>query len=61
MESTAKKDNVIPSDDKNKEFIERAKRMRVDFVDLSTIELDPEVASLIPEAMARRYTAVVHR
>jgi type IV pilus assembly protein PilB len=59
MDSTVKAAEVISQDDKNREFIERAKRMRVDFVDLSTIgEIDPEVASLIPEAMARRYTAI---
>ncbi len=45
-------------DDKLREFRERAKRMRVEFVDLRSMNIDPEVATLIPEAMARRYTAV---
>jgi type IV pilus assembly protein PilB len=44
--------------DKIREFEERAKRMRVAFVDLESIEIDPEVGQLIPEAMARRYQAV---
>jgi len=45
-------------DEKIQEFQERARRMRVVFVDLENVEIDPEVGRLIPEAMARRYQAV---
>ncbi len=44
--------------EKKQELVEKAKRMRVEFVDLETLEIDPEVGKLIPEAMARRYSAV---
>ena len=57
MSGTLKSDNNEVSD-KIKEFQERARRMRVSFVDLDNIEIDPEVGRLIPEAMARRYQAV---
>jgi len=43
---------------KVREFQERAKRMRVSFVDLENMEIDPEIGQLIPEAMARRYQAI---
>ncbi len=57
MPDTLKSDNSEVSD-KIKEFQERARRMRVSFVDLDHVEIDPEVGKLIPEAMARRYSAV---
>ncbi len=37
---------------------EKAKRMRVKFVNLGGLEIDPEVGQIIPEAMARRYNLV---
>lgn len=57
MES-AVKDGAGTVSDKVREFQERARRMRVSFVDLDSLEIDPEVGQLIPEAMARRYQAV---
>jgi type IV pilus assembly protein PilB len=50
--------NVESAKDKFEEIKERAKKLRVDFVDLTALQVDPEVASILPEAMARRYSAI---
>jgi type IV pilus assembly protein PilB len=49
--------NVLTSEKQNMEdaeYIEKARVLRVPFMDLSSLKIDPEIAQLIPEAMARR-------
>jgi type IV pilus assembly protein PilB len=58
MDSTVRVGSAATGDNKIAELEERAKRLRVEFVDLTTVTIDQEIASLIPEAMARRYTAI---
>lgn len=55
---SAVKEGANKISEKVREFQERARRMRVSFVDIETIDIDPEVGQLIPEAMARRYQAI---
>jgi type IV pilus assembly protein PilB len=42
----------------NSEMEARARSMRVPYVDLSSIQLDKEIAAIIPESMSRRYSLV---
>ncbi|MDQ7822727.1 MAG: ATPase, T2SS/T4P/T4SS family [Candidatus Eremiobacteraeota bacterium] len=42
----------------NAEMEAKARSMRVPFVDISQVQLDKEVAMIIPESMARRYSLV---
>ncbi len=42
----------------DEQFQDKAKRMRVKYVKLAGLEIDPEVGQIIPEAMARRYNLV---
>ncbi|MBI3923986.1 MAG: type II/IV secretion system protein [Armatimonadetes bacterium] len=49
---------VAGADQSEEELQSKAKRMRVRYVNLRALELDPEVGQLLPEAMARRYNLV---
>jgi type IV pilus assembly protein PilB len=50
--------HIGDENDKFLEIKEKAKRLRVDFVDVATMTIDPEIALLLPESLARRYCAV---
>jgi len=45
-------------DEKTQEMENRARKMRVRYVDISKVEIDKETAALIPEQMASRYQLV---
>lgn len=48
----------VDAEETEEELQAKAKRMRVRYVNLRALELDPEVGQLLPEAMARRYNLV---
>ncbi|HXE72953.1 MAG TPA: ATPase, T2SS/T4P/T4SS family [Candidatus Nitrosotenuis sp.] len=48
----------VSAEETEEELQAKAKRMRVKYVNLATLEVDPEIGQIIPEAMARRYNLV---
>ena len=51
MDNTA----AVQNQDTSEEYVEKAKRLRVELIELNKLKLAPENAQNIPEAMARRY------
>jgi len=49
---------VTQADETEEELQEKARRMRVRYVNLAQLDLDQEVGQLLPEPMARRYNLV---
>lgn len=58
MESFAETSALTGPESDNAEMEAKARSMRVPYVDLTTLQIDKEVAQIIPESTSRRYTLV---
>ena len=50
--------NQNPADISEEELKAQARKMKVKYVNLTTLQVNPEIGQVIPEAIARRYTLV---
>ena len=58
MESFTETSALASPEAENAEMEAKARSMRVPYVDLPSLQIEKEVAQIIPESMARRYTLV---
>src|SRR2546427_4287261 len=55
---TPEKAQQIVRQEEEEAFVQQAKKLRVEYVDLSNMKLDQDIGRIVPEAMAKRYNII---